>query len=224
MLSMARLFNRNASRFSRLFVRLRVNKDMTTGGVDGYGEYTGQQMMVIQLPPGQTANAIEIQDSTGGAAPATGNVLFAIDCNGNIVKGGATNVKSYTTQVSLTAAQIIAMGTTPVSVLPAPAAGQAIVVERIMLELNLTATVFNLGGPVHFYYHGQTTEIMSQTIAAATVNGGAGQSVYVLTPAETVGGSVVTPQVGIDITNATSAATVGTGTAVLTVWYSVITL
>lgn len=215
----ARLFNRTASRFSRLFIRLRVNKDMGAG----FGEYQGQQMVVIQLPPGQTGNALEIQDSTGGV-PAQGNVLFAVNAGGNIVKGGATNVKSYTTQAGLTAAQLIAMGTTPVSILPAPPAGQAIVVERIVVELDLTATAFTGGGVVHFYYHGLTVEIMSASLAAATVQAGIGTYVFVLAAAETAGGSVVTPALGIDITNATEAFAAGTGTAVVTVVYSVITL
>ena len=44
-------------------------------------------MVVIQLPPNQSANALEIQDSTGNAAPAQGNVLFSIDPNGNFNQG-----------------------------------------------------------------------------------------------------------------------------------------
>jgi hypothetical protein len=216
---MARQFSRNASRFSRLFLRLRTNKQDATD----WGDYPGQQMAVIQLPPGQTANALEIQDSTGGV-PANGNVLFGVDAAGNYSYGGSPKVKACCVQFPLTAAQLIAMGTTPITIVPAPGAGFAIAVEQIAVELNLTATAFTSGGVAHFYYHGQTTEIMAQSIAAATVQGGAGQSLLLLEPAQTAGGSVVTPAVGIDITNATAPFASGTGAAIVTVWYSLLTL
>ena len=219
--TMARQFSRNSSRFSRLFVRLRVNKQDSPDWGDYVGATAGQ-MAVIQLPPGQTANALEIQDSTGGV-PANGNVLFAVDASGNTIYGGSPKVKNCVTQVSLTAAQIILMYTTPQPIIAAPAAGQVILVEQILVELDLTATAFSGGGVVHFYYHGQTTEIMAQTIAAATVQGGAGRTLWILEPAQTAGGSVATTDVGIDITNATGVFAAGTGTAKITVWYSLVT-
>lgn len=126
--------------------------------------------------------------------------------------------------VSLTAAQIIAMGTTPITIIPAPGTGLAIIVDEIVAELILTATAFTTGGVVHFYYHGQTTEIMAQTIAAATVNGAAGTTVWQLEPAQTAGGNVITPAVGVDITNATAPFAAGTGTAKLFIRYRTITL
>jgi|ERR1035441_286558 hypothetical protein len=172
--------------------------------------------LIIQGAPSQTANLLEVYNSS-----RTG--LFAVDANGNTVYGGSTNVTNCCAQVSLTAAQIIAMYTTPVSVIPAPAAGSVILVEQILVELDLTATAFSGGGVVHFYYHGQTTEVMAQTIAAATVNGGAARTLYVLEPVQTAGGSVATTDVGIDITNATGVFAAGTGTAKITIWYTVVT-
>src|ERR1035437_9550663 len=55
---------------------------------------------------------------------------------------------------------------------------------------------------------------------AAFDNGGAGQSVYVVEPVSTAGGSVVTKEVGIDITCASGVFAAGTGTAKVTVWRS----
>lgn len=131
---------------------------------------------------------------------------------------------TLTAVVPLTAAQIIAMYTTPVPVLPAPGTGQAIIVERITVELILTATQFASGGAVHFYYHGQTVEIMSATLAAASINAAAGTYIFDLLPVATAGGSVVTKEVGIDITNATGVFATGTGTAKLFIKYKIITL
>ena len=140
------------------------------------------------------------------------------------ILSGPPNVAAHVARVSLSAAQIIAMYTTPVAILAAPPAGAAIVVKKIAVELDLTATAFSGGGVVHFYYHGLTAEILSASMAAATVNGAAGQSIYVFEPVATAGGSVVTPAVGIDITCATGVFAAGTGTAKVTVWYDVVTL
>jgi hypothetical protein len=175
------------------------------------------QLLLKAMKSTETADFLDCQDSSG-------NEKFSISVDGSIAISGSPKVLSYVAQVPLTAAQIIAMYTTPVSILPAPPAGTAILVEQIALELDLTATAFSGGGVVHFYYHGQTTEIMAQTIAAATVNGGAGQSIYLLEPAQTAGGSVVTPAVGIDITCASGVFAAGTGTAKVTIWYSLVTL
>lgn len=183
----------------------------------GDSNAAGKVPLIIQGAASQTANLLEIYDSSK-------NGLFAVDKNGNLVVGGSAKSAQSVTQVSLTAANILAMNGAPVQILPAPGTGNAIVVDKILVELNTTATQFASGGVVHFYYHGQTTEIMAQTIAAATVNGGAGQTILLLEPVQTAGGSVVTKEVGIDITNATGAFTTGTGTAKVTVWYSIVTL
>lgn len=129
-----------------------------------------------------------------------------------------------TATVSLTAAQIIAMYTTPVTILAAPLATEAIIVEDITVELILTSTAFASGGVVHFYYHGLTVELMAQTIAAATVNGSVGTTLWNLKPVQTAGGSVVSAGLGIDITNATGVFATGTGTAKVHIKYRIVTL
>jgi hypothetical protein len=183
----------------------------------GDSNAAGKVPLTIQGAPSQTANLLEFYDGSK-------NGLAAFDKAGNLILGGATNVVGCVAQVSLSAAQIIAMYTTPVAILAAPATGTAIVVKKIVVELDLTATAFSGGGVVHFYYHGLSAEILSASLAAATVNGGAGQSVYVFEPVSTAGGSVVTKEVGIDITCASGVFAAGTGTAKVTVWYDVVTL
>ncbi|HZV06210.1 MAG TPA: DUF2190 family protein, partial [Gemmataceae bacterium] len=56
--------------------------------------------------------------------------------------------------VTLTAAQIIAMNGTPQSILPAPAAGQVLVIDQILAQMKPGATQFTGGGAVTFQYHG----------------------------------------------------------------------
>jgi hypothetical protein len=141
---------------------------------------------------------------------------------GYITKPAGTTMQ--TANGTLTAANVIAMGTTPITLVPACPTGYFIMVERICLRVVTTATVFNIGGIVHFYYHGQTTEIMSATIAAATINATAGTTSWILLGVATAAGTVPTPAVGIDITNATSAATVGTGHVDYVIFYRVLPL
>jgi len=199
------------SKFTAVLIRARYRTSV------GDSNAAGKVPLTIQGAPSQTANLLEIYDSNK-------NGLFAIDAAGNIVTGGAAKAASSKVSFSLSAAQIIAMGTTPITIIPAPGTGKAIVVNSIMVEINTTATQFSSGGVVHFYYHGQTAEIMAQTIAATSVTAVAGQAVFTLAPVQTAAGSVVTKEVGIDITNATAAFAAGTGAAVVTVDYNIVTL
>lgn len=182
--------------------------------------------LVIKVPTTQSVDAIELQLANKTITAAGGNpVLWSVTLAGQGgYLGGVAGGGECCISFPLTAAQIIAMGTTAITIVPAPGTGFAILVRQISVELDLTSTAFTGGGVVHFYYHGQTTEIMSASIAAATVQGSAGTSVYLLEPVATSGGSVVTPAVGIDITNATAPFAAGTGTAIVTIWYNVLPL
>jgi hypothetical protein len=120
--------------------------------------------------------------------------------------------------VTLTAAQIIAMKTTPVSILAAPAAGIAIVVDSLLFQMKSTATQFTGGGLVTFIYHGTSILVTGSAdgVPAATVNS-ATASNNLLSPVQ----AVIQPPAatGVDITNATAVFATGTGTAVVTIWY-----
>lgn len=128
--------------------------------------------------------------------------------------------------VALTAAQIIAMGTTPVSILPAPGAGKAILVDSILFGMTRTGTAFTGGGAINFQYHTTTNSVPhSGTIPATLVTtGGAGSAQTRLGPDVSSNGLVVPANEGIDITNATAPFAAGTGTAKVFIRYRVITL
>lgn len=161
-------------------------------------------------------------DLTSALGGASGDATVRVRLNGRTVGSNPAEVQTAT--VALTAANILAMFATPITLIAAPGAGKAIVVESLAVELILSATAFASGGVVHFYYHGLTVELMSASLAAATVNGAAGTSTYFLTPVATAGGSVISSNLGIDITNATGAFTTGTGTAKVFIKYRVVTL
>lgn len=125
----------------------------------------------------------------------------------------------------ITSAQILAMFTTPVAVVPAPAAGTAIIVQQIAFEMIATATAYTSGGTVNFVYHGGSVAAATGTVATAIVTATGPTSVVItLAPNLVSTGNAVTNAVGIDITNGTQTFASGTGTAVAHVWYTTITL
>ena len=131
-----------------------------------------------------------------------------------------------TATVSLTAANIIAMNNTPVSVLAAPGVGYAIIVDQFAFEMNRTSTAFTGGGAINLRYHTTTSSVPhAGTIAASVVTtGGAGTAIVALGPNVGASGLVIPSNEGIDITNATAAFAAGTGTAKVFLRYRIVTL
>jgi hypothetical protein len=172
--------------------------------------------LAVQIPSGQTANAFQIEKPDG-------TVIYAIGPNGNPSVGSSQNVSSQIAQVTLTAANIIAMNGAPVSILAAPGAGLAIVVDFITVQTKPTATHFTGGGVVTFQYHGTAVlpHDAADSIAAAVITSGTGT----LNQMAPISAGIQPPaNTGIDITNATAAFATGTGTAVVTIGYRVVTL
>jgi len=123
--------------------------------------------------------------------------------------------------VTLTAAQILAMFGTPQSILPAPAAGQVLVIDQIIAQMKPGGTQFTGGGAVTFQYHGTAIVPHSGNIPAATITSATASENVVPPPTGTIQPPAAT---GLDITNATAAFATGNGTLVVTVFYSIITL
>jgi predicted RecA/RadA family phage recombinase len=123
--------------------------------------------------------------------------------------------------VTLTAAQIMGMFGAAVSILPAPAAGQVIVVDQFVVQMKPGATQFTGGGAVSFQYHGTAVVPHSANIPAATVTSANASENVVPPPTGVIQPPAAT---GIDITNATAAFATGNGVMVVTVFYSIITL
>lgn len=143
---------------------------------------------------------------------------------GSIVQanGAASGYKS----VTLTAAQIFAMNGAPVPIIPTPGgANQAILVNKILVEVLAGSTAFTTGGAVSFVYHGGAVNVVTGTVAAATINGTANSKSYTLLgPAVVTTGTVVPANTGVDITNATAAFAAGNGTVVVQIWYDTVNL
>ena len=185
-----RLFARTATKFSRLLVKLRT----TNADTADYGNYAGSPMAVIQLPPGQTANALEVQDYQG-------NVLFSVDETGVVSSaGGVTNPSANSLAISTLArgtdGQIL-VGQTGAATAYKTASGDVTVAASGAIAIaakKVTAAKTNL-----FYAGAQTGNGAGQAIAHGL---GADPAVVLVIPTD--GGTVTYTH---DATNVTVTCT-----------------
>lgn len=178
----------------------------------------------LYVPTAQSVDSFEVLNPSEV-------VLFAIDKNGNMKQGGVTASTQFAAQVTLTAAQLIAMYTTPVVIVPAPASGIGIVVDYLAAQMKPTATQFTSGGVVTFQYgvtaHGAGTLVHGGSIPAAVINAGTG-ALTLLSPTAAANGLTVptdgTTASGLYISNATGVFATGTGVLIVTVFGAYVTL
>ena len=123
--------------------------------------------------------------------------------------------------VALTSAQILALNSTPVTLVPAQGAGKIIIVDEILLEMTRTSTAYANGGALEFRYTNASGAKVTADIAASVVTTGGAGVEY-----NHVGGVVssLTPvaNAAIVVDNATAAFITGTGTAKIRVRFRVI--
>lgn len=119
--------------------------------------------------------------------------------------------------VPITAAEIIAMFTTPKTLIAAPGLNKTIVVHKVMLRVTRTSTQFTGGGTVVANYATGPVAAIN-TIPAANITGAAG-----IIDASRAGIDAANVENdAIVLTNATAVFATGTGTAVAHIWYSIV--
>jgi len=169
----------------------------------------------------------QLQDTNSGKTYRnTGTVLVPVwsDTEAN------TNAELGTTaiqvvQVSLSSAQILALYTTSVEIIPA-VSGKAIILDSLVFDLTGTATQYANGGVVNLQYkntaNGAGTTLHAD-IAATVVNGATARTVTYRIPL--VQTSIATADIvgiGVFIGAKTANFATGTGTAVVTARYSLV--
>jgi len=135
----------------------------------------------------------------------------------------AINAAVNGVEVTITAANIIAMNGTPVNVIAAPGAGYAIQYLSSSLVYDYDTATFGGGGDVTLEYTGGAA--VSTTVAAANSFGAAGDKVYTMEALNAAGGYTMPVNTGLDITNATGAFTnpgTAAGVGRLTITYRLI--
>lgn len=186
----------------------------------------------------ETAGGLIIRATIDNGTPPTTASLFAVGAKVIDLSTGTqySNVgttaipvwqplENNSVQVSLTAANLIAMYTTPVAVVTA-VANKSIIVDSVEFDITRTATAFTGGGVVAVQYdstaNGAGTATHA-TIAATVVTGAAGRTVTARIPvvqSDIASASIVGK--GLYISNATAAFAAGTGTAVVTIRYHLV--
>jgi hypothetical protein len=122
-------------------------------------------------------------------------------------------------KVTLSAAQINLMFTTPVAVLPALPATQFYAVDSFIVQTKPGSVAFTGGGAVSFQYHGSAVVPHGSSIPAATIQSATG-SVNLLPPNSSAA-LQIPAGLGVDITNITGVFAAGNGTVVVKVIFTV---
>lgn len=158
-------------------------------------------------------------DAATGVSGTYENVGTTTSSNFQLIASAAGTF--LTSQVSLSSAQILALNATPVTLVAAPGAGKIIAVDRITLKMVTTATAYANGGALEFRYTDASGAKVTADIAAAVVTAGAGTSYTSVAGVTTSLTNVANAPIVID--NATAPFITGTGTAVVTIQYQILT-
>lgn len=124
-------------------------------------------------------------------------------------------------QVAISSADILALSATPKSLIPAPGAGKVIVVEHILLKMVTTATQYANGGALEFRYTDASGAKVSADIAAAVITAAAATSYTSVAGVTTSLTNVANSP--LILVNATAPFITGTGTAVVSLKYRILT-
>jgi hypothetical protein len=143
-----------------------------------------------------------------------------------LVASGAIDYSVRHKTVSVTAAEIIAMYTTPKALIAAAGAGKSIVITRAVFRIVRSSTAFTGGGAAIIQYNstanGAGTNACDSTMASTVITGAAGTTETARNGAVLSDvASTAIQNVGIYLSNATAVFAAGTGTATVELWYVV---
>jgi len=128
----------------------------------------------------------------------------------------------YRTDIFLTSAQILALQTTAVTLIPAPGVGLMIVPETIILRTQgVTAAYTDAGGAVSFNVGTMTAALAANTIITGPTNGQRSQQVFDFAGTSTAANPPTNENAAMTISKATNNFAAGSGTVHITVFYSI---
>lgn len=118
--------------------------------------------------------------------------------------------------ITLTSAQILALNTTPITVIPAPGAGQLIQVDNAVLRLNFNTTAYTGTNAIQFSYTNGSGAVVTASPPASFLNSVA-TAFYCAPDAAVL--AVVNAPVVVSVPTANPAA--GNSTLSIEVFYSI---
>ncbi len=182
----------------------------------------GQGIVFIQNAAASTANVT--------IAAASGDAIFgpSVVAPGQMVSAQSNGQGTIYTQVfgasagsagggvsvtPLSSAQILALNSTPITLVPAPGSGKCTFVNRIAMKMITTATTYANGGALEFRYTNASGTKVTADIASSVVTAAAATSFTSVGGIEASLTGVVNAV--ICVSNASAPFITGTGTAVI---------
>lgn len=123
---------------------------------------------------------------------------------------------------SITAAQLIAMFTTPVALFPAPGAGKYIDIISVNVEYKYGTAQYTGGGALQLSYGAGVTTPATATIAGTFLTGPVANQVIKVAGALASALASAVNNVAVNLTNATAVFAAGDGTVDLIVNYRIL--
>lgn len=189
----------------------------------------GQGIVFLKNSASSTANvtaAAASGDAIFGSSTAAPGQILAFESDGAGIWYGsvygttAGGPQIQTNVIPVTSANLLAIRSTPLTIVAAPASGKCNIVDNISFKMTTTATQYTSGGAVEFRYTGTSGTKVTADIAAAVVTTTAGVS---FTNVRGIEASLTgTVDALVCMTAASADFATGTGVGILTVQYHVI--
>ena len=136
--------------------------------------------------------------------------------------GGPTYAPFMMMDVNLTSAQIVLLQTTPVTLVPAPGAGLMIIPDKIIIRVaGVTAAYTDAGGAVSFAIGTMTSALAANTVFTGPTAGQQSQQIVNFLGTSTAANPSTNINAAMTITKATNQFAAGSGTAHITVYYTI---
>ena len=128
----------------------------------------------------------------------------------------------YRTDITLSSAQILALQTGAITLIPAPGAGLMIIPETIIIRMiGGSAAYTDAGGAVSFSIGTMTTALAANTIFTGPTSGQRSQQILAFTGTSTAANPPTNENAALTISKITNNFAAGTGTAHITVFFTI---
>ena len=185
----------------------------------------GQTGVAVQDTTGTTNNGTNINRFIfpNGAVLIAGKVatITGLAGNGSVVL--SPNDTLNVVQFTLTSAQILALNTTPITIVPATGAGTLIQVDGITAKLVFNSIAYTGANPISFAYTNASGVLVTGTVASAFIDSASGTNYYYAPANPSATGFVPVANAPIVAFVGTANPAAGNSTIVLTIRYHTIT-